>query len=655
MTSLISPLQHLFSSSKTQQVSQTEADKIMNYIKDLVNREDLIDDLIKKYEQAKHLPLEEQKAAFIPIYIGIEAFIIRNKPLIVKQEFTKEALRESIEKQFDISALEPSFRLLFVPEFQQNILLFEEEAQKLAQYIISSIGLPHLNSAIISLQQAKSKDFIKVDEHGLQFNSIEASLQGVSEKDVRLLFQELYEALFSEIKKSVGQNVAEKVITDIFNNIRGTYDYDIISKILDILPEGVLENERIRLLGREELEDKIRSRTRELDESKKQVEAKVKERTAELEQKTKELNNAMGNLKLSYQQIENERARLLASINSLSLGFVMTDSSDNIIAINHISYQILKCQPDKNFKTMQQFHEYLQTSINVTDYYQKAKNEKHTLKTADIEFEGTFLRLFFTPIMMNTTCIGVVIIIEDITEAKLLERSKDEFFAVASHELRTPLTAIRGFTSLILDNFSDQLKANKGLLDMIKNIHSSSVRLIKIVNNFLDASKLEQGKFLFNLEQFALVPIIESVVTDLNQLAEQRNIYLKFDNETEPIPDVYADSEKVKQIIINLVGNAIKFTEKGGVTISLKKESDYIKICVKDTGLGVSEEYRQLLFRKFQQAGERILTRDAATGSGMGLYIAKLLTEGMKGTITIEDTKLGEGSTFSFTIPFVKK
>src|ERR1700722_2333321 len=189
MTLLSNSLQHLFSSSKTQQLSESEADKIMSYIKDLVNREDLIDDLIKKYEQANHLPFVEQESAFIPIYIGIEAFIIRNKPLIVKQEFTKDTLRESIRKKFDISALNPAFRLLFLPDFEQNMLLFEQGVQKLAYYVVSNIGPGRLTTAVASLKQEKVKEMIKIDAHGLQF---ESKMEGISDNEIKVAFQELY-------------------------------------------------------------------------------------------------------------------------------------------------------------------------------------------------------------------------------------------------------------------------------------------------------------------------------------------------------------------------------------------------------------------------------------------------------------------------------
>lgn len=360
-------------------------------------------------------------------------------------------------------------------------------------------------------------------------------------------------------------------------------------------------------------------------------------------------------LKNEKQKTEDEQARLLASINNLSLGFVMTDRNDAIIAVNKAFYQISKVN-NQTFTTIREIIDYLRIGQVFEDNFLKCKNEKTLQTISELKYKNLYLRFYFSPVIINNDeCIGIVVLLEDITEAKLLERSKDEFFAVSSHELRTPLTAIRGFTALILDNFQEQLKGDETLINMITNIHVSSIRLIKIVNSFLDASKLEQGKFIFKFETFKLATVIESALIDLNQLANERHIYLKFDTSGEQMPEVYADQEKVRQIIINLIGNSIKFTEKGGITISTKKDSDHVKVLIKDTGLGISDQYRELLFKKFQQAGERIITRDAASGSGMGLYISKLLVEAMKGTIVIEDTKLGEGSTFSFTLPIAEK
>jgi len=348
-------------------------------------------------------------------------------------------------------------------------------------------------------------------------------------------------------------------------------------------------------------------------------------------------------------ETENEKARLLASINNMPLGFILTDNEDKIIDMNETLTKIIK-NGDKTFETIDDVFSCLGNLPIIKDSYHKSKDGKNLQRIGEVKFRASYLQILFSPVLKNTESIGTITLVEDISEAKLLERSKDEFFAVASHELRTPLTAIRGYTSLILDNFHE---LEPTLANMISNMHKSSIRLIKIVNTFLDASKIEQGKMTFNSQNFALSTLIDSVVFDLVQLAKEKNIYLTFDNK-EVMPEVYADQEKVKQILYNLIGNSVKFTEKGGVTVSMKKTPTHVKILIKDTGLGVSEEYQQLLFKKFQQAGQRILTRDAATGSGMGLYISKLMVEAMNGSITIEETKLGEGSTFAFTLPIAK-
>lgn len=367
----------------------------------------------------------------------------------------------------------------------------------------------------------------------------------------------------------------------------------------------------------------------------------------------KELSSRELLLKNEKKETENEKARLLASINNMPLGFILTDTNDTIIEMNQTLHKILKSH-DMSFMKISDVFSYLGNMLVINDAYRKSKEEKTQQRIGDLKFRGAYLQILFSPVLKTANeSIGTIILWEDITESKLLERSKDEFFAVASHELRTPLTAIRGYTSLILENFQELFKNDPNLVNMITNIHSSSIRLIKIVNTFLDASKLEQGKMVFNSQNFSALTIIQSVVEDLIPLAREKNIALTIENKST-MPDVYADQEKVKQILYNLIGNSVKFTDKGGVTVSMQRLSTHVKILVKDTGLGVSEEYRQLLFKKFQQAGQRILTRDAATGSGMGLYISKLLIEAMNGTITIEETKLNEGSTFGFTLPIAK-
>lgn len=205
---------------------------------------------------------------------------------------------------------------------------------------------------------------------------------------------------------------------------------------------------------------------------------------------------------------------------------------------------------------------------------------------------------------------------------------------------------------MIMDYFADALKANKDLKDMMVDIHDSSVRLIDIVNDFLDLSRLEQGKVVFKPEEFALEEVIESVVYEMKPIIQEKKLYLKFDKITlNSLPKIWADKNRTKQIIYNLIGNAVKFTDQGGVTVTANTQEDLIKVFVSDSGPGMSLDAQKLLFHKFQQASNSLLTRNTARGTGLGLYISKMMTENMGGSMGLDNSQEGKGSTFSFTLP----
>lgn len=289
---------------------------------------------------------------------------------------------------------------------------------------------------------------------------------------------------------------------------------------------------------------------------------------------------------------------------------------------------------------------------------QKAiKNKKTTTMELTTE-DGKYLHSLLSPITISSEELsGVVILVEDVTEAKIIERSKDEFFSIASHELRTPLTAIRGNTSLIQQFYDDQLKGGDGDLgNMVEDIHSSSVRLIEIVNDFLDASRLEQGKVKLKPQAMHIETIIESVIYEMSAVTQEKHLYIKTDTATlKHLPQVFADPDRVKQILYNLVGNALKFVDEGGVTVKTEVDGKKLRVSIIDTGRGISTENQQLLFHKFQQANTSILTRDATRGTGLGLYISKLLAEEMGGNVSLDHSEEGKGSTFSFTLPLLDK
>lgn len=387
----------------------------------------------------------------------------------------------------------------------------------------------------------------------------------------------------------------------------------------------------------------------------------VLEDTRELQEELqKQKEGVEKEVTLRTEQLNQEQARLEASINSLSFGFVMTDVNKNIVTMNetakhllgHPNTVALTREDVTRAFTIEDVSRYLFAAFDVKQEMETVM-QKRVPAVREVTIGNFYLLIRITPIITiesSFQVIGSVIVVENITERKMLERSRDEFFSIASHELRTPLTAIRGNTALIQQFFGDKIQ-DPEFREMVDDIHQSSTRLIEIVNDFLNTSRLELGKMKFKLDIFSAPDLVGEVIKEYETTGSVKMLHLIMDPVQTELAPVRADRDKVKQVLINLVGNAIKFTEKGGINISLIADRGFVKVSVTDTGRGISEESQKLLFRKFQQAAESIYTRDATQGTGLGLYISRLMIEGMGGQIKLEHSEAGKGSTFSFWVP----
>ncbi len=407
------------------------------------------------------------------------------------------------------------------------------------------------------------------------------------------------------------------------------------------------------------LEDEVRKKTIELS-------AKVKELAGtnlSLEENEKAVLNLLEDIEHEKKKVEEtvvertrelqeEKARLLASINSLHFGFAIVDMGHEIILRNTAMTKLLGVG-DKDSVSINDVSRIIGGRIDFRKEVEQCIWSGTMREIKDILFGKIFLRGIIAPVVVgkgSAGAIGYIFLLEDVTEAKVMERSRDEFFAVASHELRTPLTAIRGNTEMILDMFREKI-TDPEVREMLADIDTSSIRLIKIVNDFLEVSRLEQGKAGVKTELFNISDVIIKVVRDLQGVVSEKNVVLYYVKQDASLPKVSADINRTEQILINLISNALKFTSSGSITVEVKKEDSRLKVAVQDTGIGISEQNQPLLFRKFQQAGEKVLSRDVSKGTGLGLYISKLLAEGMGGTIELEESALGKGSTFCFSLP----
>lgn len=243
-----------------------------------------------------------------------------------------------------------------------------------------------------------------------------------------------------------------------------------------------------------------------------------------------------------------------------------------------------------------------------------------------------------------------LITISDITEEIMLDKAKDDFLSLASHELKNPLTVVKSYLWMLQNKMAEGLsEKQQGFIDVA---YKGTEQMIALVNDMLNISRLEQGKLSFDMRSGKVVKSIREAISPLDLQVKEGNIYLK----TELVGcddslDGYYDEGKFKECVVNLVGNAVKFTKEGGVTVRIENVEPNIKISVIDTGVGIAEEDVPKLFSKFGK-GESSYKKIAKTGgTGLGLYIVKLFAEAMGGNIGYSSPGDFKGSIFWFTIP----
>ncbi|MFA6096396.1 MAG: HAMP domain-containing sensor histidine kinase [Candidatus Paceibacterota bacterium] len=230
---------------------------------------------------------------------------------------------------------------------------------------------------------------------------------------------------------------------------------------------------------------------------------------------------------------------------------------------------------------------------------------------------------------------------------KEVDQMKDEFISMASHELRTPLSSIKGYVSLVLEGTFGKI-ANPEMERSLIRVMASTKRLEELVEDLLSVSRIEQGRLDVELSDVKIEPIVEEINGQLKISADAKNLALIYQRPPQELPPIQCDPERLKQVLVNLVGNSIKYTEKGSVTVSTEMNKDNkLEIRVKDTGIGMSAEEQKRLFEKFYRIKNE--NTEKIVGTGLGLWITKQIVELMNGKIYIESMK-GAGTQFTVVL-----
>lgn len=281
-----------------------------------------------------------------------------------------------------------------------------------------------------------------------------------------------------------------------------------------------------------------------------------------------------------------------------------------------------------------------------------------------VEFKCDFLRIndgSEIPIVFNAAPVliegggitGIMVIFRDISEDKELMRLKSEFVSIVSHQLRTPASAVKWYLETLMDNRHGK-EMNDWQNDKLHEAYQSNERMIHLINDLLNVSRLDSGHFEVNAVKFSVQKLVDEIDKELTHFAHAHNVVMN-NTIADNIPDVEGDRDKIREVLLNMLTNAIKYTASGHheVTIAAEKQdNDFIKFSVKDEGIGIPKKDLEHIFKKFFRADNAIESQ--TEGSGLGLYIAREIARLHGGDIWIT-SKEGDGTTVFVTLPIILK
>lgn len=361
--------------------------------------------------------------------------------------------------------------------------------------------------------------------------------------------------------------------------------------------------------------------------------------------------NAMGqSLKEFVTRIDSQRHRLEIILNS---------TEESILAINKQGTILIANNATAAFTAQDQAKI---VGSNITDIFAWMRDAQHftvdyapTTPTtySDLQFVSADGTVHYATVMVAPATVDqsaqepqVIVTIRDETKSRELEDMKVDFVSMAAHELRTPLAAIRGYLELV--SYKDGSKVSQETQKYLKQALKSTTELGSLINNLLDVTRIERGTLTFDLQQIDLQDELQQAVNEAQFVAKDKQISLEYAAGNPPA-HVYADRIAIREVINNLITNAIKYTNNGGrVTVILSSNEGNYSVKVKDTGMGIPKNALPNLFTKFYRVHGGL--NSGSTGTGLGLFIAKSIIERHNGTINVTSQE-GIGSEFSFSIP----
>jgi len=345
-------------------------------------------------------------------------------------------------------------------------------------------------------------------------------------------------------------------------------------------------------------------------------------------------------LKEMMATISEDRARLTSILDNMADGVILTDAEGIVVLTNSTGQRLLRIR-DKNYKGRPLIEVVREHELNdLLNYCLETGQEQ--IAQFELATLNRFLRAIAIPIA-NDRLDGVLLLIQDLTELRSLQTMRREMVGNISHEFRTPLAGIKAMVETLQDGAVDDREAAK---DFLSRIEAEVDRMTQLVAELTELSRIETGKAELKLEPVNLNMIVEEVIAQLTPQAERQNLTLEMalaDN----LPATPVDKERIRQVMVNLIHNAIKFNRPGGsIKTTIKQSEGLVVVEISDTGTGIAKDDLPQIFERFYKADKS----RTGQGSGMGLAIAKHIVEAHGGNIRVQSEE-GKGSTFSFSLP----
>jgi two-component system phosphate regulon sensor histidine kinase PhoR len=349
-------------------------------------------------------------------------------------------------------------------------------------------------------------------------------------------------------------------------------------------------------------------------------------------------NEMSARLKELVETISEDRARMATILDNMADGVIMTDAEGNISLANQTAARLFNIKDAENKPLIEAVRDYEVDEV--------LKLCLRTAKTQSVQYESGTSRRYLRAIAVPIAHSGVLLLFQDLTSLRDLQTTRRELIGNISHEFRTPLAGIKAMVETLHDGAVDDEKTAR---DFLNRIDSEVDRLTQLVAELTELSRIETGKSELKLEPLNLNNLVEEVTTQLSPQAERRQLAV-IKELAAGLPPVPADRARVRQVVLNLLHNAIKFTEPSGkITVTTQKQGDSVTVDIADTGRGIAREDLPHVFERFYKGDKA----RAGEGAGMGLAIAKHIIEAHGGDIRVQSEE-GKGSTFSFSLPLQK-